>query len=387
MRRAHLHAASLLERHAFLERFGQVCVAHARARGRRARRDRRHAALFAALQQALLETRDLQTVAARVLQTCSPPRSPSAAALLTSVHDVFPRGDAHSELRRVHPVTLAPAGAPVRLDGFLRGGYARSPDGRRLALRRRAGGACRSWPAAPRGSCGPGTGPRTGCSRGRGRTGSSRSDTSAKSPRRSWSSTRRAGACCASAQLTGRVAAGDVDARRPRAARLAPAAIADATLALIDADGDERRIALPGVPAGLRAAGEDGVARAVTPDLAVRDGARTSRPTSRVVEVDLADRRAARARARQPRARGQAARTAPSGSIAVRRPAHARGLGETSASGWPGRPAGRRHADLGRDGRIAGGARGSVALPGGGLAAWPSDRGLALLRRRRPSAR
>ena len=58
MRRAHLHAASLLERHAFLERFGQVAV-----RGLvRASADRTEIAssrrLFASLQQALLETRD-----------------------------------------------------------------------------------------------------------------------------------------------------------------------------------------------------------------------------------------------------------------------------------------------------------------------------------------
>jgi hypothetical protein len=55
MRRAELHAASLLERHAFLERFGQVAVrALARARAERAELagTRR---LFASLQQSLLE--------------------------------------------------------------------------------------------------------------------------------------------------------------------------------------------------------------------------------------------------------------------------------------------------------------------------------------------
>jgi excisionase family DNA binding protein len=58
MTRAHGHAATLLERHAFLERFGQVCVRTLVRTG--AERDeiagtRR---LFAALQQALLEARD-----------------------------------------------------------------------------------------------------------------------------------------------------------------------------------------------------------------------------------------------------------------------------------------------------------------------------------------
>jgi hypothetical protein len=58
MRRAHLHAASLLERHAFLERFGQVAVrglVRASANRTEIASTRR---LFASLQQALLETRD-----------------------------------------------------------------------------------------------------------------------------------------------------------------------------------------------------------------------------------------------------------------------------------------------------------------------------------------
>jgi|GEM_PF-6424649 excisionase family DNA binding protein len=58
MRRAHTHAATLLERHAFLERFGQVSVRTLV----RAGADRTELAatrrLFTALQQALLETRD-----------------------------------------------------------------------------------------------------------------------------------------------------------------------------------------------------------------------------------------------------------------------------------------------------------------------------------------
>jgi excisionase family DNA binding protein len=58
MRRAHSHAATLLERHAFLERFGQISVRTLV----RAGADRTELAstrrLFASLQQALLETRD-----------------------------------------------------------------------------------------------------------------------------------------------------------------------------------------------------------------------------------------------------------------------------------------------------------------------------------------
>jgi hypothetical protein len=58
MQRAHTHAASLLERHAFLERFGQVCARTLVRMG--AEREEIAAArrLFASLQQALLETRD-----------------------------------------------------------------------------------------------------------------------------------------------------------------------------------------------------------------------------------------------------------------------------------------------------------------------------------------
>jgi excisionase family DNA binding protein len=58
MRRAHLHAASLLERHAFLERFGQVAVrtlVRAEAKRHEIAAARR---LFTSLQQSLLEARD-----------------------------------------------------------------------------------------------------------------------------------------------------------------------------------------------------------------------------------------------------------------------------------------------------------------------------------------
>ena len=56
MRRAHLHASSLLERHAFLERFAQVSVrALARAGAERDELTNTRR-LFAALQQGLLDS-------------------------------------------------------------------------------------------------------------------------------------------------------------------------------------------------------------------------------------------------------------------------------------------------------------------------------------------
>ena len=58
MRRAHLHAASLLERHAFLERFGQVAVRALVRAGANRTEIASTRRLFTSLQQALLETRD-----------------------------------------------------------------------------------------------------------------------------------------------------------------------------------------------------------------------------------------------------------------------------------------------------------------------------------------
>ena len=58
MRRAHLHAASLLERHAFLERFGQVAVRALVRAGAKRTEIASTRRLFTSLQQALLETRD-----------------------------------------------------------------------------------------------------------------------------------------------------------------------------------------------------------------------------------------------------------------------------------------------------------------------------------------
>jgi excisionase family DNA binding protein len=58
MQRAHIHAASLLERHAFLERFGQVCARTLVRTGAEREEIAGSRRLFAALQQGLLETRD-----------------------------------------------------------------------------------------------------------------------------------------------------------------------------------------------------------------------------------------------------------------------------------------------------------------------------------------
>jgi excisionase family DNA binding protein len=57
MQRAHVHAASLLERHAFLERFGQVCARTLMRMGAEREEVTNTRRLFASLQQALLEAR------------------------------------------------------------------------------------------------------------------------------------------------------------------------------------------------------------------------------------------------------------------------------------------------------------------------------------------
>ena len=141
MQRAHIHAASLLERHAFLERFGQVCARTLVRTGAEREEIAGTRRLFAALQQGLLETarlRDLSCRAARRSPGMLTAALATAAALLTSVQDVFPRGDAHSELRRVHPVTLAPVGraGPARRAPAGRLGAPRVPARARRELAR-----------------------------------------------------------------------------------------------------------------------------------------------------------------------------------------------------------------------------------------------------------
>jgi excisionase family DNA binding protein len=58
MRRASVHAASLLERHAFLERFGQICVRTLVRAGAKRTEIASTRRLFTSLQQALLEHKD-----------------------------------------------------------------------------------------------------------------------------------------------------------------------------------------------------------------------------------------------------------------------------------------------------------------------------------------
>jgi excisionase family DNA binding protein len=58
MRRAALRAASLLERHAFLERFGQICIRTLLRTGAEREEIAGTRRLFASMQQALLDTRD-----------------------------------------------------------------------------------------------------------------------------------------------------------------------------------------------------------------------------------------------------------------------------------------------------------------------------------------
>ena len=76
MLRAQGHAASLLERHAFLERFGQVCVRTLVRTGAEREEIAGTRRLFAALQQALLEARELARPRRRARHRYRRPRSP-----------------------------------------------------------------------------------------------------------------------------------------------------------------------------------------------------------------------------------------------------------------------------------------------------------------------
>jgi hypothetical protein len=90
--------------------------------------------------------------------------------------------------------------------------------------------------------------------------------------------------------------AGFVTAAAPAAAGLAflvspPDRVGDATLVLVDREGRERRIALPGITAGLvPPASPDGIAQTRTPGLAIAGGRAfvASATEPRIVEVDLA---------------------------------------------------------------------------------------------------
>jgi hypothetical protein len=300
----------------------------------------------------------------------------TAAALLTSVQDVFPRGDAHSELRRVHPVTLEPAGPPVRLDGFLSGGWARSPGSSRLALGVSGRGRVQILPGRV-----VHTGRRTvwwllGWPRARRVLGVGYGDAGGApvvvvDP--------IAGRVLRSARVSGNVVAGVSTADGLALLVAPPGRIADAELALIDAAGNERRIPLPGVLAGSVPPDAGGNSREVTPSLAVRDEVAYIATDTRVVEVGLT-------RGEQiAHALGATAHVAKGSngnlrSITFVGP-HQLAVSGQDYAGEAVRQIGLRVVDTRTWAvrRVAGGARGALPLPGGGLAAWSTNRGLALL--------
>jgi hypothetical protein len=309
------------------------------------------------------------------------------------VRDVFGRGSVRSELRAVNPATLAPVRRAVALRGFLRG-WTRSPAGGRLAIGvsdrgrlqivdakaarttrlvrtgRQTAWWLLAWPRDRRLlALGYGTGrsyPLIVVDPKRGRV---------------LRSSRVAGFVCASART-----------RRGLALLVAPPGrIADATLVVIDGGGHQRRIALPGITAGLvppPGSGRRDIARERTPGLAVRGGAAfiASATDARVVRVDLASGRSTSHSFSDARAaKGVEGTEREIGFVGPHTLAIA-GVDITTApnGGEVQHPVGLRLVDTRTwDVRLAApGASAFTPLPGSGLALWPVDqpaRGLILL--------
>jgi hypothetical protein len=275
-------------------------------------------------------------------------------------------------------VTLAPSGPPVRLEGFLMGGWARSPGGGRLALGVSNRG--RVQIVSGRRSHVVPTGQRTawwllGWPRARRVVGLGYRDQT---------STPMvvvdpvAGRVLRSARVNGIVVTGVATADGLALLVAPPGRIAGAELALVDAAGNERRYPLPGVLAGFVPPDADGNAREITPGLAVRNGVAYIATDTRVLEVDLATG----ARIAHPlRATARAAKGSDGNlrTITFVGP-HQLTVGGEDHAGETVRSIGLRIVDMRTwAARRLAGARGELALPGGGLAAWPANRGLALL--------
>jgi len=304
------------------------------------------------------------------------PAALATAALLASLDG--------TELRRVDPVTLAPSGAAVRLDGRLYGGWTKRGtklalgvttqgriqivDGRRTRLLRTGRPSAMwalSWPREDR-------------LLALGTLVSSRTPLVVLDP--------ASGRVLRDTLIDGRVVHGAATAEG-LALLLAPqSGIGDATLALVDAEGAERRIPLPGVTAGSEPAGQDPHPRDVMPGLAVRDGRAYVATDASVVDVDLVtgeQRTHAVAGARAAK-RGVSQRfvavvgphqLAVSGRDVGEREAVSAGLRVVDTRTWGVKVIARGGAPVDVS---PGGENGALPLPGGGFAGWPSPRGLAL---------
>jgi hypothetical protein len=170
-----------------------------------------------------------------------------------------------------------------------------------------------------------------------------------------------------------------------------PDRIAEAALVLVDGNGNQRRIALPGITAGLvppSGGVHEDIARERTPGLAVRGGAAfvASATDARVVEVDLASGR--------PRTHALSDAQAAKGVEGAERELgfvgpHTLAVAGADITATPKGPEVRRATGLRlvdtrswEVRRAAADASTFTPLPEGGLALWPVDhrpRGLVLL--------